>query len=258
MPMSGITPIGTVTVGTPRWRMARLPLATQTPLLQAISADCGSTSALAGATSATVGNSTASSPRRSIHSSRSIRRVCSRPRRPSGTVLIWSHGVMPRSAIFTYSSMPAARSPSRLGSVPGSCGKISGPSTSTRRLSFGSPLACRKSSKAQAVRSHNSWCRNSLETMPRLNTVGAPGRSPSQLETSGKSTSSTSAPAASRASRACCHSPMTESRVMMRCPVGPPIPGASLVPASASALMYMRGTPKRLPASESGCAASAG
>ncbi|MNT08726.1 hypothetical protein D3C72_1434760 [compost metagenome] len=120
MPMSGITPIGTVTVGTPRWRMARLPLATHIPLLQAISADCGSTSAFAGATSATVGNSTASRPRRSIQSSRSILRVFSSPRRPSGTVLIWSHGVMPRSAMRTYSSMPATRSPSRLGRVPGS------------------------------------------------------------------------------------------------------------------------------------------
>ncbi|MNP21617.1 hypothetical protein D3C76_1142440 [compost metagenome] len=236
--------------------MARLPLATHTPLLQAISADAGLTSASAGPTSATVGNSTASRPRRSIHCSRSICRVRSRPRRPSGTVLIWSHGVMPRSAIFTYSSMPAARSPSRLGSVPGSWGKISGPSTSTRRFSCGSPLACRKSSNAHAVRSHNSWCRNSLETIPRLNTVGAPGRSPSQLDTSGKSTSITSAPAASRALRACCQSPITESRVMMRWPVGPPMPGASLVPASGSALMYMRGTPRRLPTRAAGCAAS--
>ena len=38
----------------------------------------------------------------------------------------------------------------------------------------------------------------------------------------------------------------------MRCPVGPPMPGVrpgSAVPASGSALMYMRGTPMRLPAS---------
>ncbi|MCY1439849.1 hypothetical protein D9M71_561010 [compost metagenome] len=255
--MSGMTPIGTVTVGTPRWRMARLPLATHTPLLQAMSADAGSTSALAGPTSATVGNTTTSSPNRSIQSSRSIRRVCSSPRSPSGTVLIWSHGVMPRSAIFTYSSMPAARSPSRLGRVPGSCGKIFGPSTSTRRFNLGSPLACRKSSNAHAVRSHNSWCRNSLETKPRLYTVGAPGRSPSQLETSGKSHSITSAPAASSALRASSQSPITEGRVLMRCPVGPPMPGACAVPASGSALMYIRGMPKRLPASAAQLAASA-
>ncbi|MNR02828.1 hypothetical protein D3C85_1186960 [compost metagenome] len=223
-----------------------------------MSADCGFTSASAGPTSATVGNSTASSPSRSIQSSRSIRRVCSRPRRPSGSVVISFHGVMPRSAIFTYSSMPAARSPSRLGRVPGSWGKICGPSTSTRRFSLGSPFAWRKSSKAHAVRSHSSWWRNSLEIRPRLNTVGAPGRSPSQLDTSGKSTSSTSAPAASSALRAASQSAITEGRVLMRCPVGPPIPGASAVPASGSALMYMRGMPKRLPASAAESAASAG
>ena len=34
MPMSAIVPIGTVTVGMPRWRIAKLPLATHTPLRQ--------------------------------------------------------------------------------------------------------------------------------------------------------------------------------------------------------------------------------
>ncbi|MNR14910.1 hypothetical protein D3C85_1314100 [compost metagenome] len=145
--------------------------------------------------------------------------------------------------------MPAARSSSRLGRVPGSWGKICGPSTSARRLSLGSSLARRKSSKAHPDSSHSSSCRNSLLTMPRLYTVGAPGRSPSQLDTSGKSTSSTSAPAASSAWRACCHRSITVARVLMRWPVGPPMPGFSEVPASASALMYMRGTPKRLPLS---------
>ena len=39
IPMSAIAPIGTVTVGMPRWRIARLPLATHTPLRHAASAD---------------------------------------------------------------------------------------------------------------------------------------------------------------------------------------------------------------------------
>ena len=34
MPVSSIVPIGTVTVGMPRWRIAKFPLATQTPLRQ--------------------------------------------------------------------------------------------------------------------------------------------------------------------------------------------------------------------------------
>ena len=258
MPMSAITPMGTVTVGTPRWRMARLPLATQTPLLQAMSAEAGLISASAGATSATVGKSTASRPWASSQSSRSSLRVRSRPRRPSGRVVICSRVLSPRSAMRTYSAMPAARSPSRLGRVPGSWGKISSPSTSTRRLSLGSLLSRRKVSKPQADRSQSSSWRNSRETMPRLNTVGAPGRSPSQLETSGKSTSITLAPAASSAARACSQRAITESRVWMRWPVGPPMPGFSLVPASGSWLMNMRGTPRRLPARALGPVARAG
>jgi len=39
MPISAITLIGTVTVGMPRCRIARLPFATHTPLRQPISAD---------------------------------------------------------------------------------------------------------------------------------------------------------------------------------------------------------------------------
>ena len=124
MPMSAITPIGTVTVGTPKWRIARLPLATQTPLLHAMSAEAGLTCASAGPTSATVGNNTASSFSSSIQSSRSSLRVFSKPRRPSGMLSIWLYDLRPLLAILTYSSMPAARSPSRLGKVPRSCGKI--------------------------------------------------------------------------------------------------------------------------------------
>ncbi|MNR15137.1 hypothetical protein D3C85_1316540 [compost metagenome] len=129
---------------------------------------------------------------------------------------ISSQDFRPRLAILTYSSMPAARSPSRLGSVPGSWGKILGPSTSSSLLSLGSPLARRKSSNAQPESSHSSSLRNSGDTMPRLNTVGAPGLSPSQLETRGKSTSMTSAPAASSALRASSQRAITESRVWMR------------------------------------------
>ena len=238
--------------------MARLPLATQMPLLQAISADCGFTSASAGPTSATVGNSTASRPCCVIQSSRSSLRVCSSPRRPAARVSICSQVLRPRLAMLTYSSMPAARSSSRLGRVPGSCGNICGPSTSASRFSLGSPLARRKSSNAQPDSSHSSSWRNSGLTMPRLNTVGAPGRSPSQLDTSGKSTSMTSAPAASSALRAASQRAMTEARVWMRWPVGPPMPGFSLVPASSSWLMYMRGTPRRLPLSTAVPWASAG
>jgi hypothetical protein len=36
MPMSAMVPIGTVTVGMPKWRQTRLPLATQVPLRQAM------------------------------------------------------------------------------------------------------------------------------------------------------------------------------------------------------------------------------
>ena len=42
---------------------------------------------------------------------------------------------------------------------------------------------------------------------------------------------------------------MMDSRVSMRCPVAPPMPGCSLVPASGSAFTYIRGTPNLLPAS---------
>jgi hypothetical protein len=75
-----------------------------------------------------------------------------------------------------------------------------------------------------------------------------PGRSRSYLETTGKSTSTTVARAASRSRRADSHRAITEGRVSIRCPVGPPIPPSSAVPASGSALTYMRGTPRRRPA----------
>ena len=58
--MSAIVPIGTVTVGMPKWRIARLPFATQTPLRHAMSAEAGFVSASAGPTSATAGKTTAS------------------------------------------------------------------------------------------------------------------------------------------------------------------------------------------------------
>jgi len=69
------------------------------------------------------------------------------------------------------------------------------------------------------------------------------------LLTAGKSTTTTSAPADSSARRAVSHKAMIEARVSILCPVGPPTPGFSDVPASGSALIYIAGTPKRLPAS---------
>src|SRR6478609_9569801 len=83
MPVSSIVPIGTVTVGMPRWRIAKFPLATQTPLRQPRFADDSLTSMSAGPTSATAGKKTASRLSASIHCSRSTRRISSSPHTPS-------------------------------------------------------------------------------------------------------------------------------------------------------------------------------
>src|SRR3954468_24817459 len=62
------------------------------------------------------------------------------------------------------------------------------------------------------------------------------------------------APATSRSRRAACHRSMMLSRVRIGFPVGPPREGPVPVPASRSALMYMRGTPRRRPLRASGAA----
>ena len=81
--VSSISPIGTVTLGIPRWRGTRLPLATQVPFRHASSADRGEVSESERPMSATAGKTTASRPRSASQSSKSTRRVSSSPSRPS-------------------------------------------------------------------------------------------------------------------------------------------------------------------------------
>ena len=68
--------------------------------------------------------------------------------------------------------------------------------------------------------------------------------------TTGKSTITTSAPACSSAAFAAFQRSMIEARVMIFCPVGPPIPMFQPVPASRRRIDIHRRDAKRFPASD--------